>query len=88
MEFEDVGSLRRAQAPFLFGPAGKVRARLPAKPMNSVFEREPRAEKRKVAARQSRGLYFSHLYQFSCVQSGKMNCYVGEEINSEFFQEG
>lgn len=23
--------------------AGKVRARLPAKPMNSVFEREPRA---------------------------------------------
>ena len=29
------------------GAVGKVRARLPAKPMNSVFEREPRAGRKK-----------------------------------------
>ncbi len=58
------GELAPAQAPFLFvsGPAGgRVRARLPAKSMNSVFEREPRAGKKeesgpaggRVRARQS-----------------------------------
>ena len=30
--------------------------------------------------RQSRGLYFSHLYQLFCVQSGKISCCAGEAV--------
>ena len=65
------------------GPAaGRVRARLPAKPMNSVSERELRAGKKDdggpAAGRAAD--FFSHLYQLFCVQSGKISCCAGEAV--------